>query len=103
MEPPQSKRELQKFVGRVVALSRFISRLGERSLPFFEALRGSQPFRWTESQQEAFEALKKYLVELTTLKPPPPKVPLLLYVAVAPKAVSAVLVQEVKEGETLKQ
>ena len=47
--------------------------------------------------------MNKYLVELTTLKPPPPKVPLLLYVAVAPKAVSAMLVQEVKEGETLKQ
>ena len=44
MEPPQSKRELQKFAGRVFALSRFISRLGERSLPFFEALRGSHPF-----------------------------------------------------------
>ena len=34
MEPPQSKRELQKFAGRVVSLSRFILRLGEWSLPF---------------------------------------------------------------------
>lgn len=72
-------------------------------MPFFEALRGSKPFKWTEEQQVAFDELKKYLVTLTTLKPPPQNVPLFLYLAVALNAVSAVLVYEVLEDGKLKQ
>lgn len=53
---------------------------------------GSSNFRWTEKHQQAFRELKQCLVELTTLKPPPPKAPLILYVAAAPKTVSAVQV-----------
>ena len=35
MSPPKTLREMQKLLGRVTALGRLISRLGERSLPFF--------------------------------------------------------------------
>ena len=35
MSPPKTLREMQKLTGRVTALGRFISKLGERALPFF--------------------------------------------------------------------
>ena len=35
MSPPKTLREMQKLTGRVTVLGRFISRLGERALPFF--------------------------------------------------------------------
>lgn len=103
MQPPISIRELQKFIGRVVALSRFISRLAEKSLPFFEILRVLRVFRWMSDHQQAFVELKQCLVELTTLKPPPPKAPLILYVAAAPKAVSDVLVYQDPDEVGVKQ
>jgi hypothetical protein len=65
-------------------LNRFISRSAERNLPFFEVL-------------------KQYLIDLTTLTPPAPGAPLLLYVAASHSAVSVALVQEKLEGQNKKQ
>jgi hypothetical protein len=50
----------------------------------------------------AFEDLKQYLIQLTTLTPPSSGAPLLLYVAASHAAVSAAMVQE-KQGEQTKK
>jgi hypothetical protein len=55
------------------------------------------------AQQKAFEELKQYLIDLTTLTPPLPGAPLLLYVAASHSAVSAALVQEKLDGQIKKQ
>jgi hypothetical protein len=47
--------------------------------------------------------LKQYLIDLTTLIPPSPGAPLLLYVATSHSAVSAALVQEKLDGQVKKQ
>jgi hypothetical protein len=47
--------------------------------------------------------LKQYLIDLTTLTPPSPGAPLLLYVAASHSAVSAALVQEKLDGQVKKQ
>jgi hypothetical protein len=39
MQDPVSTKDVQKLTGRVVALSRFIPRAAERSLPFFQVLK----------------------------------------------------------------
>jgi hypothetical protein len=41
MQPPQIRKEVQKLIGHVAALNRFIVKLAEKSLPFFSILRGS--------------------------------------------------------------
>jgi hypothetical protein len=46
MQPPQTKKELQKLIGHIVALNRFIVKLEERRLPFFSILRGSTKVEW---------------------------------------------------------
>jgi ribonuclease HI len=84
-------------------LNRFISRSAERNLPFFEVLKSAEVFQWGSAQQKAFEELKQYLIDLTTLTPPTPGAPLLLYVAASYSAVSAQLVQEKLEGQNKKQ
>jgi hypothetical protein len=48
MRPPARIKDVQKLTGSLAALSRFISRLAERALPFFKLLRKSGPFSWTE-------------------------------------------------------
>ena len=35
MKPPKKVKDVQKLIGCMAALSRFISRLGEKGLPFF--------------------------------------------------------------------
>ena len=47
--------------------------------------------------------LKQYLIDLTTLTPPMPGAPLLLYVAASHSAVSAALVQKKLEGQVKRQ
>jgi hypothetical protein len=94
MAPPQSTRDIQRLTGRLVVLNRFISRSTERSLPFLKTLHGAKDFTWGPEQATTFESLKKYLYKLATLTSPDPALPLLLYVAASPSAVSATLVQE---------
>ena len=65
-------------------------------------LKSAEVFQWGPSQQKAFEELKQYLIDLTTLTPTP-GAPLLLYVAASHSAVSAALVQEKLEGQSKKQ
>jgi ribonuclease HI len=103
MEPPSTKKGAQRLVGRLTSLNRFISRSAERNLPFFEILKSTEVFQWGPAQQKAFEELKQYMIDITTLTPLAPGAPLLLYVAASHSAVSAALVQEKLEGQIKKQ
>jgi ribonuclease HI len=60
-------------------------------------------FQWGPAQQKAFEELKQYLIDLTTLTPPSSGTLLLLYVAASHSAVSATLVQEKQDGQVKRQ
>ena len=61
MSPPQTLKEMQKLAGWVTALGRFISKLGERALPFFKLMKKKGPFEWTPEADQAFQDFKKYL------------------------------------------
>jgi hypothetical protein len=76
MELPSTKKGAQRLVDRLASLNTFISRLAERNLPFFEILKSAEVFHWGPAQQKAFEELKQYLIDLTTLTPPSPEAPL---------------------------
>jgi hypothetical protein len=103
MEPPNSKKGAQRLAGRLASLNRFISRSVERNLPFFEILKSAKVFQWGPAQQKAFEELKQYLIDLTTLTPPSSGIPLLLYVATSHSTVNAALVQEKQDGQVKRQ
>jgi hypothetical protein len=46
MEPPKTRKGAQRLTGRLTSLNRFISRLAERNLPFFEVLKSVEVFQW---------------------------------------------------------
>jgi hypothetical protein len=94
MAPPQSARDVQRLTGRLATLNRFISKSVERSLPFLKTLRGAKDFAWGPEQVAAFESLKQHLSNLANLTSPDLSLPLLLYIAASPCAVSTTLVQE---------
>jgi hypothetical protein len=69
IQDPVSVKDVQKLTWRVAALNRFIPRVAERSLPFFQVLRSSKNFQWSEIQKQAFQELKDYLSNMTKLCP----------------------------------
>jgi hypothetical protein len=101
MRPLARIKDVQKLTGSLAALSRFISRLAERALPFFKLLWKSSPFSWTEEAEQAFQELKQHLVSLPILVALEPGESLHLYTVVVAEAVSMVLVVErmVQEGQ----
>jgi hypothetical protein len=62
MGKPTKLHDIQKLAGRVVALSRFVARLGEKALPFYALMKKSDDkFEWMEEADVAFAQLKKVL------------------------------------------
>ena len=83
---------MQKLTGRVTALGRFISKLGERDLPFFKLMKKKGPFEWTQEADEAFQDLKKYLTSPPVMVAPRSQEPSVLYLAATPYSASAAAV-----------
>jgi hypothetical protein len=52
MAAPRMIKDVQKLTGCMPALNRFISRLGERGLPFFKLLKLHNKFQWTEDSHQ---------------------------------------------------
>ena len=69
MRPPSNTKEVQRLIGRITALSRFVSRSNEKCQPFFQVLK--KTFQWDAHCDEAFATLKSYL----SSPPPPPPPP----------------------------
>jgi hypothetical protein len=86
-----------KLTGMMAALGRFISKLGEKGLPFFKLLKKGDKFVWDDEAQKAFEALKESLTTPPIITPPTPKETLLLYISTTTNVVSTVLVAEREE------
>jgi hypothetical protein len=92
MRPPQNRKDVQKLIGQIASLNRFISKLAERSLPFFTILRGSTKVEWGAEQQKASDDLKSYLEKMPMLSSSKQGQPLILYVSAMHSIVSGALV-----------
>jgi hypothetical protein len=93
---------VQKVLGCLAALSRFISQLGKKVLPLYRLLKKHGRFSWTVEAQEALDKLKAMLAHTPILTPPQNGEPLYLYVAATTQVVSAIIVVErTEEGHTL--
>jgi hypothetical protein len=102
MGPIRDLKGVQKVLGCLAALSRFISRLGEKGLPLYRLLKKHERFSWTVEAQEALDKMKATLAHGPILRPLRDGEPLYLYVAATTQAVSAVIVVErTEEGHAL--
>ena len=71
MGPIRDLKGVQRVMGCLAALSRFISRLGEKGLPLYRLLRKSERFSWTPEAEEALNRLKTLLTNPPVLVPQP--------------------------------
>ena len=81
----------------MAALSRFISRFGEKGLPFFKLLKASECFSWSEEAGTAFEQLQLFLTKPPIMTAPLPDKTLLVYIAATSCIVSTTIVVECEE------
>ena len=63
LKKPEELKDVQQLTGCIAALSRFISRLGEKAIPLYRLLKKSDKFVWDQEADDAFETLKKSLAE----------------------------------------
>ena len=103
MGPIQNVKGVQRITGCLAALSRFISRLGERGLPLYHLLKKADRFKWTPEAQEALDMVKLLLTKAPILVPPSNGEALLPYIAATTQVVStALVVEREEEGHALK-
>jgi hypothetical protein len=98
MKWPTEKKDVMKLTGIMATLGRFISKLGEKGLPFFKLLKKADKFVWTEEADQAPEELKTFLTTPPVMVPQKPKETLLLYIFTSTLVVSSVLVAERSKG-----
>ena len=78
----------------IVALNRFISRSADRCRPFYLLINKWKRFEWSEDCTVTFQQLKEYLSRPSIISSPAADEVLYAYIAVAPHAVSLVLIRD---------
>jgi hypothetical protein len=97
MRAPTCIKDVQKLTGCMAALNRFISKLGERGLPFFKLLKHQEKFVWTSEADPALAQLKDFLSKPPVLTAPRKKEQLLHCLAATTHVVSSAIVVERQE------
>ncbi|KAA0050334.1 uncharacterized protein E6C27_scaffold88G00600 [Cucumis melo var. makuwa] len=98
---PSSKNlhELRRLQDRLAYIRRFISNLAGRCQPFQRLMRKDVVFDWDQSCQNAFDSIKKYLLNPPVLSAPATEKPLILYIAAQETSLGALIAQENDKGK----
>jgi hypothetical protein len=96
VQAPTCKRDVQKFIGMVNFLRRFIANLSDKLIPFSPILqlKDEAEFAWGAKQQVAFDQIKYYLSTPLVLRAPKSGEPFWLYIAAQEDVIGAILTQE---------
>jgi dsDNA-binding SOS-regulon protein len=97
MKAPTCIKDVQKLTRCMAALNRFVSKLGERGLPFFKLRKHQEKFAWTPEADHALSQLKDFLSKPSVVTAPRKKEQLLLYLAATTHVVSTAIVVERQE------
>ena len=92
LQPPQNPKEIQSLTKMMAVLNQFISRSADRCRPFFLLMNKWKGFEWTEECAQAFQQLKDYLSHPPIMLSPETDEVLFAYIAIAPHAMSLVLI-----------
>jgi hypothetical protein len=90
-------KDIQQLMGCLMALSHFMSRLGERGLPIYKLLKKSDSFHWMDETQKTLDKFKALISKLSILASLEPGETLLLYIMATTQVVSATLVVKREE------
>ena len=98
---PRNKKEVQRLIGKTVAITRFISWYTDLLKPFFNVIKKTKIFEWTTECKEVFLVIKSYLISSPILKSPQFEDLLYMYLATLKLVVSVVLFKLVTDWSQL--
>ena len=94
MKTPQTKEDVQRFIGFVTYLSKTCPKLSEETKPLREVLRKNTQFFWEEPQQEAFRKVKELVTQAPVLNLFDPVKDITLAVDACSTSLGAALLQD---------
>ncbi|GJW53047.1 reverse transcriptase domain-containing protein [Tanacetum coccineum] len=100
---PGCLKDVQKLNGKLTSLNRFLSKSAEKSLPFFKTQKKctkKSDFQWIQEAEITFRQMKKLIADLPMLTAPKEREELIIYLAAAKEAISAVLMIK-REGKQM--
>ncbi|CAN6554193.1 unnamed protein product [Malus baccata var. baccata] len=98
---PINKVQLQRLLGKINFLRRFIANLAGKIQPLTPLLRlkDKENFEWGPLHQEVFDNIKAYLTSPLVLVPPQRGKPLKLYISASDKSIGSLLAQNNEGGK----
>ncbi|KAM1998360.1 hypothetical protein ACFX16_005908 [Malus domestica] len=98
---PTNKVQLQRLLGKINFLRRFIANLAGKIQPLTPLLRlkDKEKFEWGPPHQHAFDSIKAYLTSPPVLVPPQKGKPLKLYISTSEKSIGSLLAQNNEGGK----
>lgn len=94
IKQPKDRKDLERFLGAVNYLSKFIPNYSEHAIPLNNLLKKENSWRWENSEQCAFDKLKKCVSSAPCLALYDVSRPVVLSVDAASDALGAVLLQD---------
>jgi len=101
MESPKNLKEVQRLVGKLTSLSRFLPILAEKTKPIVNLLKKSETFEWSEKCEQALSQIKSMVAEPPILVKPVSTQPVIVYLATSNEAIGATLIQENPEQKPI--
>jgi hypothetical protein len=93
MSGPTNKQDLQRFMGMLAYLSKFIPNMAEESAPLRRLLEKNVQWHWSDEHQKSLDSLKTLLTKAPVLKYYAINEPLVLSVDASSEGLGAVLLQ----------
>jgi hypothetical protein len=94
---PNDLKDVQRLIGCMAVVSRFISRLGKKALQLYKMMKKSDELVWTNEADAALKDFKRVLSTAPVLAAPEDEEPMLVYMAATNRVVSIIIVLECKE------
>ena len=98
MPTPKSKQDLQRLLGMITYLGKFIPNLSITTAPLGQLMESDVEWYWSNHHNAALDQIKKLLTESPTLKYYDPELPTRISVDASKLGLGAVLLQ--KHGDT---
>ena len=96
MQKPANKKELQRYLGMITYLAKFIPNLSDVTAPLRKLLEKDTDWQWLHEQDKAFEILQKLVTEAPVLQYYSVTEPVVVSVDASKDGVGAVLLQNGK-------
>ena len=101
LKSPECKRDVMKVLGCLGFYSCYIKNLHVDSKPFYDLIRDSTSFHWTEEHEKFFQMIKDRISEDTILTIPSTDYPFHIHVDSSNVGTGCILIQQIPEGKRI--